>query len=324
LRKAFIALLCVIVGVALYVYFTVNPLGPRGSPATISIPEGTSTSRIAHLLAKDGVVHNATLFELYAKLFTSKPLLAGTYQLPTNESYGEVLAALQRGPVTKKLVVPDGFTLHEIAAALAALHVGISARAFLSATEAVRSPYEPAGTHDLEGLLFPATYPVAYGQTATSLVRYMVSTFDLHAGELGLASAAAKLHLSPYQVVTVASIVQREAGLGSDRGPVASVIYNRLERGLPIGVESTLVYGLGGKIPTDLTVANPYNTFTRAGLPPTPISSPGLASLEAAMHPPETPYLYFVEVNPDGKMGFGTTEAQFRQLERQCRAVHLC
>lgn len=290
----------------------------------VPVPEGTSTSGVAHLLAKAGIVHNALLFELYAKVFATRPLLAGTYWLPKNESYASALGALERGPLTKKLVVPEGFTVAEIARAVAALRVGISAKAFVRATEQVRSPYEPPGTHDLEGLLFPATYPVAYGQSATSLVRYMVSTFDLYAKRLGLAPAARELGLSPYQVVTVASIVQREAGLSSDRGPVASVIYNRLRRGLPIGAESTLVYGLGGRVPTDLSVPNAYNTFLRAGLPPTPISSPGVASLEAAMHPPKTPYMYFVEVSPDGKMGFATTGAQFRRLVARCQEVHLC
>ena len=174
-------------------------------------------------------------------------------------------------------------------------------------------------------MLFPATYPVPQGKTATSLVRYMVATFDHYASQLGLSSAAHGLHFSPYQVVEVASIVEREASLDQDRGPIASAIYNRLAQGIPIGAESTLLYGLGGpKGPVDMTTPNPYNTLLHKGLPPTPISNPGAASLLAAMHPPQTTYLYWVEVNPDGKMGFGSTAAQFKQLQRDCEVVHLC
>ena len=312
-------------------YFHFEPeidAGPPGRPVTVSIPEGLSTAGIAHVLAKDRVIHSPTLFELYIKVLGTKPLLAGTYRLPTNESYGKVIAALERGPVTKELAVPPGFTVHETALAVAALNVGISAQAFLHATTEVRSPFEPPGKDSLEGLLYPATYPVAYGESAVALVRYMVSTFDDHATQMGLAGAARDLGFTSYQVVTVASIVEREAKEEVDRGLIASVIYNRLARGMPVGAESTLLYGLGDGLPfrgnVDLTEPNPYNTFVNKGLPPTPISSPGGLSLEAAMHPPKTHYLYWVEVNADGQMGFGTTNAQFRQLQRDCEAAHLC
>ena len=302
--------------------------GPPGRLVTVAIPEGTSTAGIARELARARVIHSSTLFELYVKVVGTKALLAGTYRLPTNESYGKAIAALEKGPVTKKLVVPEGFTVRQIAQALAALRTGITAPAFLGATREVRSPYEPATEHSLEGLLFPATYPVAIGESATQLVRYMVSTFDDQAGQIGLVSAAEHLGYSPYQVVTVASIVEREAKLAVDRGPIASAVYNRLARGMPIGAESTLLYGLSGGLPfhgrLELTVNNPYNTFVNKGLPPTPIANPGVPSLEAAMHPPKTSYLYWVEVNPDGRMGFGTTEAQFVHLQRECRAAHLC
>lgn len=316
------ALVCA--GAASYVYFSADPVGKPGPPATVSIPEGTSTPGIARLLARAHVVHNPTLFEIYVKLAGTKPLLAGTYRLPTNESYASVVSALERGPVMRELVVPDGFTVGQIARAVARLDVGISAAQFVKATQQVRSPYEPPGTHSLEGLLYPATYPVAIGENAKALVRYMVTTFDLHASELGLQSAARRLGYSAYQVVTVASIVEKEAALDADRGPIASTIYNRLARGMPVGAESTLVYALGGRLPKNLLQPTPYNTFVNRGLPPTPIGSPGAASLEAAMHPPKTPYLFWVEVKADGKMGFASTEAGFAHLQSECRAAKLC
>jgi UPF0755 protein len=188
----------------------------------------------------------------------------------------------------------------------------------------VRSPYEPASSDNLEGLLFPATYPVQKGETADELLQYMVDTFTSNADALGVDGAAERLGYSPYQVITVASIVEREAKFESDRGPIASVIYNRLRVGMPIGAESTLLYGLGepsGNV--SITTPNPYNTLVNKGLPPTPISSPGVPSLQAAMQPPRTTYLYWVEVNPDGKMGFASNEAQFKHLQVECNAVRL-
>jgi UPF0755 protein len=269
------------------------------------------------------------VFEAYLKIKGSGPLLAGTYTLPTNQSYAAVVKELEKGPVvvTYRLVVPEGFTVRQIAAAVGRLHDGITASAFLAAATGgqVRSQYEPAGSHSLEGLLFPATYPVPQGETADALVRWMVSTFEQEVSQLGLRAGAKSLHYSPYQVIKVASIVEREAKLEQDRGPIASVIYNRLAQGMPIGAESTLLYGLGEPTGTvSITTPNPYNTLVNKGLPPTPISNPGADSLAAAISPPGTTYLYWVEVNPDGKMGFGTTPAQFKQLQRDCRVVHLC
>jgi UPF0755 protein len=275
------------------------------------------------------VVHGPDVFEVYVKLDGAGPLLAGTYRLATNQSYSAVIRALEQGPVlvTAKLVVPEGFTIARIAAAVGRLKgIGMTAHDFMvAATEGqVRSPYEPAGTDDLEGLLFPATYPVQQGESAAELVTYMVQTFDQRASQLGLAAGAKRLGLSPYQVVTVASIVEREAKLQADRGPIASVIYNRLSQGIPIGADSTLLYGLGDpKGPVNFDAPNPYNTRLNKGLPPTPISNPGIPSLEAALHPPKTSYLYWVEVNPDGKMGFASTSAQFDELRAQCRKAGL-
>lgn len=328
---AVVAAVVVVAGVVGYVRVRseVDPSGKPGDFVTVTIPRGASTMRIGQLLSAARVLRGPDVFAVYVKLEGAGPLLAGTYRLRANEKYSSVVAALQKGPVvvTAKLVIPEGFTVRQISAAVAALHDGISRAEFESAATsgAVRSPYEPAGTDNLEGLLFPATYPVPQGETARQLVSWMVATFDAHAAQLGLAAAAKRLHYTPYQVVEVASIVEREAKLTADRGPIASVIYNRLARGMPIGAESTLLYGLGD--PTgnpDILTPNPYNTLLNKGLPPTPISNPGAASLTAAIAPPSTSYLYWVEVNRDGEMGFASTSAQFKQLQADCRAVHLC
>ncbi len=324
-----VALVVVAVVGYLHVNKDINPSGKPGRTVTVAVPAGTSTARAADLLAKDGVIHGSTVFEWYLRLKGVGTVLPGTYQMATNEPYSTALYTLQQGPlpVTYQVVVPEGFTVRQIAAAVGHLKgAGISEKAFLEAATGgqVRSPYEPARSTDLEGLLFPATYPVQQGETADELVEYMVATFDTHAATLGLTAAAQRLGYSPYQVITVASVVEREVKFEADRGGVASVIYNRLLRGIPIGAESTLLYGLGDpKGPVVITTPNPYNTLVNKGLPPTPISNPGIPSLEAAMNPPKTTYLYWVEINPDGATSFASTNAQFKQLQAECRAVRL-
>lgn len=334
----------VVIGVVAFVRVSddIDPGGRLGRTVTVHIPRGSSTLAIGRLLAKAGVIHGVDVFGLYVKLEGDGPLYPGTYRLATNEPYSKAVAALEAGPpvLTEKLVVPEGYTVAQMARAAARLKgIGITVAAFEAAARngQVSSPYLPAGKTNLEGLLFPATYPVQVGEGADTLVQYMAQTFEQNAEALGLVPgkpvavrspySPAKLHFSPYQVVEVASIVEREAKFNSDRGRIASVIYNRLARGMPIGAESTLLYGLGepaGGANMNDEIPNPYNTLLHAGLPPTPISSPGIPSLRAALHPPATTYLYWVEVNPDGKMGFASTNAGFKQLQRECRAVKLC
>jgi UPF0755 protein len=313
----------------------IDPSGHRGPKVAVVIPKGTSTSEIGRILSRAGVIHDATLFGLYVELHGSGPLFPGSYSLAKNSSYQSAISALENGPplITDKLVVPEGFTVRDIGAAVAALPgLHLSAQRFVAAATdgTVRSPYEPAGVDNLEGLLFPATYPVQQGQSEIDIVQQMVGAFDDQAAALGLQAAAARLGETPYRLVTVASIVEREAKLNGDRGPVASVIYNRLKLGMTLGADSTETYYLRLTDPTlipsasQLNEPGPYNTRINVGLPPTPIANPGIPSLEAAASPPATSYLYFVEINPDGQLGYASTPGGFDQLEQQCRAADLC
>jgi UPF0755 protein len=313
----------------------INPGGHRGPKVSVTIPAGSSTSRIASVLARAGVIHDATLFTLYARINGDTALLPGAYSLDKNSTYRSVISALRAGPVliTDRLVIPEGFTIRQIAAAVAALpQLHLSARDFLAtaASGQVRSLYEPRNVNNLEGLLFPATYDVQQGESEIQILEQMIGAFDDHAASIGLTAAAARLHLTPYQVITIASIVEREAKLSRDRGPVASVLYNRLRAGMPLGADSTQTYYLRLTRPTldptpaQLDQPSPYNTRLIKGLPPTPIANPGLPSLQAAAAPPSTNYLYFVEINPDGQLGYASNEAGFAELQARCRAVNLC
>lgn len=313
----------------------IDPGGKEGPAVKVVIPSGASGSRIGAILAAAGVIHGDALWPYYVKLEGGAPLLPGTYRLARNMPFGAAVRALQRGPrlVQDKLVIPEGFTLSQIAARLASLpHMHFSAKKFMqaSSTGAVRSPYEPPGVNNLEGLVFPATYIVTKGESETEILQELVGTFDYKAAELGLATGAAALHLTPYQVVTVASIVEREAKFDADKGPVASVLYNRLAANQPLGADSTLIYALRRTDPgldpntVNYNQPNPYNTRLHKGLPPTPIANPGIHSLQAAIHPPSTEYRYFVEVNPDGQLGFAKTPAGFLRLQAECKAAKLC
>lgn len=324
-----------LLGGGLWARAQIDPGGSPGQKVTVVIPKGASTSAIGDILAKAGVIHDGSLFPLYVKLKGSAVLYPGTYHLARNSPYYQALAALRAGPklLTDKLVIPEGFTVEQIAQAVAGLPgLHLSAAALLAAASsgAVRSPYEPAGVNNLEGLLFPATYEISQNDTVIDVLEEMVGAFDDRAAQIGLTAAAKNLGYSPYQVVTVASIVEREAKFSSDYGPVASTLYNRLRLGMPLGADSTQTYYLRQSDPklvpsaAQLDQPSPYNTRLDKGLPPTAISSPGLAALQAAAAPPSTSYLYFVEVNPDGKLGFASDTAGFVSLQAQCRAAGLC
>ena len=312
----------------------INP-GHRGAQVAVNIPKGASTTQIGSILAKAGVIHDGWLFAVWVRLHGDGPLYPGKYVLAKNSSYGPVISALEAGPkiLTDRLVVPEGFSVEQIAGAVGKLPgLNLSAARFLAAATdgSVRSRYEPDGVNNLEGLLFPATYDVRQGETESELLQQMVVAFEDHASSLGLDSAAAGMGMTPYQLITVASIVEREAKRASDRPNVASVIYNRLRAGMPLGADSTQTYYLRltdpgiQPTPAQLDTPSPYNTRTNKGLPPTPIANPGVPSLQAAASPPSTTYLYFVEINPDGQLGFASTTAGFLQLRSQCQAAHLC
>ena len=155
----------------------------------------------------------------------------------------------------------------------------------------------------------------------------MVAAFDQMASSVGVQDAAAKAGVTPYDVITVASLVEEEAKVDDDRGMIARTIYNRLQKNMKLGIDATVEYAIGTHKPrltaSDLEVDSPYNTRKYAGLPPTPIAAAGQKSLEAALNPTPGPWLYYVLIDPSGKHAFATTDAEFEQLVRQARAKGL-
>jgi UPF0755 protein len=306
----------------------INPSGGPGASVQVTIAPNSSTSSIASLLGKEGVIHSPEVFRFYVKLKGAGPLLPGLYTFHRSEKYDDVISALEKGPtvVYDKLTIPEGFTLAQIAARVGKLP-GRSASRFLAAAASgqVTSKYQPAGSTSLEGLLFPATYQVKQDEDEVSILHRMVQSFDDTATTLGLDQAAAHLGTTPYQLVVVASIVEREAKLDEDRGPVASVIFNRLQKGIALQIDSTVLYGQHETDPHKINTKadTPFNTYKNKGLPPTPIASPGVPSLQAAASPPSTTYLYYVLIDKSGKQAFASTDAEFKKLAAESKAKGL-
>jgi UPF0755 protein len=218
-----------------------------------------------------------------------------------------------------KVTIPEGETRAQIAQIAAAKGLTGS---FLAASRrsSLLDPAHygaPRGTPNLEGFLFPATYELYAGSPVRRLVAEQLTAFEENFGATEIARARA-LHITPYQLLTVASMVEREALLERDRPRVAAVIYNRLRLGMPLGIDATIRYALNdfSKPLTEaqLQTNTPYNTRTHTGLPPTPISNPGMASIEAAAHPAHVPYLYYVNgADGCGELVFSTTSAEFER-----------
>lgn len=329
-----VAVFSLIVGVVgFWAYRQLFPSGKSGTELLIDVPTGSSTSAIAEMLETKGVIKNAFLFKLYMKAKGAGSFQAGTYRLPTSARADEVLKRLRAGPLpppTRQFTVPPGLNLRQIPAQIVTnipTYAVDKLNLVLTAGQ-VRSQFQPADK-PLEGFLFPETYQVGEGADETVAVQSMVAQFDKVATEAGLADAPNLVGVSPYEALIVASLVEEEAKVDADRPKIAQVIYNRLHQGIPLGVDATLCY-LKDESPcvlhqSDLQKDDPYNTRLNTGLPPTPISSPGRASLQAALHPEATDAIYYVlDPNlPPGQHFFTASASEFEAAKARCRAANL-
>jgi UPF0755 protein len=303
---------------------------PHGGPIAVTVPRGASTSAIGSLLHRNGVIGNTVVWRLYTLVKRPGPLQSGDFRFRHDENMGHVLDVLEGGsqPTVHRLTIPEGSSLRQIAAKVGTIP-GLSADRFIAIAQSgtVRSQFEPAGSTSLEGLLFPDTYFVERGDDEGKILTKMVAAFDQMASTAGLQNAQATAGVSPYDALTVASLVEEEAKVDEDRGMIARTIYNRLAKNMKLGIDATVEYSLGTHKPqltaTDLDIDSPYNTRKYPGLPPTPIAAVGQKSLEAALNPTPGPWLYYVLIDPSGKHAFATTDAEFEQLVRQARAKGL-
>src|SRR5919107_1774683 len=294
----------------------------------IAIPKGSSPDQIINNLETLGVIRRGWLLKLYVRVTGSgQRLKAGEYRFPSPITPLAVLRKLEEGEQRlSRLTVIEGWTRWDIAALLARipelkLQSPEEALALFDDTNSIRD-IDPEAKN-LEGYLYPDTYSFQPDATPRQVVETMVKRFRQVWGELS-AKHAPPPGLSPRQLVTVASLVETEAKLSDERPVVASVIYNRLRRGIPLGIDSTVIYASkaagkwrnNGKVyQSDLDRDSPYNTRKVRGLPPGPIASAGQSSLEAALKPAQTDYIYYVREpsRNDGAHNFYSNDADFQR-----------
>lgn len=293
-------------------WYQVSPPGDPGRAVTVVIPRGDGVSGIADRLATRGVIGSSLAFRLYARFSGSTSFQAGTYRLRQDLGAADAIRALERGPRQhyEKLALPPGLTLAEITERVGAVP-GRSADKFRSALEGgtVRSKFQPPTSQSLEGLTWPDTYLVEDHETELDILRTIVRSFDRHADEVGLAGSP-----DPYRTVIIASLIQREAGVASDRPLISAVIANRLRDAMPLQIDATVIYARGGGTrpltDADFLLDSPYNTYRVAGLPPTPISTVTEAALRAALQPADVAFKYYVLTDESGRHAFAVTFAE--------------
>ena len=288
-----------------------KPVSHARSGQYIEIPKGSSPSWIVNKLLAEGIIKHEWPLKLYLKS-TGKgaTLKAGEYDFPSPISPLSVVARLQQGQRRlDRITIPEGWTRWDIAremVKLPELHLASEAQALaLMDNVSLIRDIDPKATN-LEGYLFPDTYEFSPETTAADLVEMMVKRFR-SVWKPDWTERARSLNMTPREIVTIASIIETEAKLDEDRPLVASVIYNRLQKNIPLAVDSTVIYAskLEGKwrydgrvYLSDIQRRSPYNTRIFTGLPPGPVASPGESSLKAALNPATSDYLYYVR-NPD-------------------------
>ncbi|MBB6735435.1 endolytic transglycosylase MltG [Cohnella zeiphila] len=300
--------------VLFYVWNGLRPAKSADAPVRVTIEKGMGAKSVAEELEKDGIIRNAFLFGMWMKLSDEgSKFQAGDYDMRPGLTRDEIVEMLNTGKTvaadTVHFTIPEGFTADQIADRLATAGY-VDKTAFL---QALSKPEQITGSswtkdipknsklkYPLEGYLFPETYELKKGSTVTDILNRMASELDVKLNQLpdDWQTTMQDRGLTMHEVLTIASLVEREVVLDEERPIVASVIENRLDKKMPLQIDATVQYALGKQkeklTNDDLKVESPYNTYLHAGLPPGPIASPGIKSIEAAIYPADTDYLYYV------------------------------
>jgi uncharacterized YceG family protein len=325
-RRRFLALGLVLVvvlgGWFLVALFQPPPFDPgEGSgQAIVTVPEGATAGDVADLLSDQDVVSNATLFEWRLKLAgKSDEILPGRYVLAQDMSYATAIDRLTSSGGKINVTIPEGEDRTQIAATVEDL--GLSGD-YLAASKSSKgfdpNSFGAKNPKSLEGFLFPATYELDPGSSVNQLVSDQLTAFRQNIAAVDFSYSKSK-NLTVYDVLTIASMIDKEVQVPSERRLVAAVIYNRLSRGMPLGIDATTrfqFHNYTGEITqSQLSSPSPYNTRVNAGLPPTPIGNPGVDAIEAAAQPAKVNYLFYVvRAGGNGNHCFAATEAEFNQL----------
>ena len=302
-----------------------DPPGDQGAAINLTLPPGVSTSGISEILEQYGVIPDARAYEWYVRLKGAPLFQAGDYTFHTNSAVWEALEVLKDGPryveqaVRIRVTIPEGLTVRQIINEIDEIEdmpfTGADFEDEMRVQHVV-SNYAPSPTampsgaiEPYEGLLFPDTYYLGPDSTPEDLLTQMVTRFDQILTKLGYAAAPQTVGLTPYETVVLASLIEREARIGSERAKISRVIHNRLAADWYLGIDASIIYVTGDNqlTSTDLKTESPFNTRLSKGLPPTPIAAPGEASLEAAMAPVSGQWMYYVLADSEGRHNFSVT-----------------
>jgi UPF0755 protein len=295
-------------GAAVFGYYTwaTGASGPQ-KRIPLTIPMGTTGAEVGELLEGKGVIRSALAFRLLLRFRgVSSDFEAGRYtNLTTNMAISDVIERLEDGPKVESISVtfPEGYTVEQTAVR-AARDLDISRKRFLQFATSGRfsaPPYLPEGKKTVEGFLYPNTYDFVKDIGPKGVIDLLLTSFKEQVAGLPW-ERAEQFKVSPYEVVTIGSLIEQEARFAPDRRRIARVIYNRLEGGMPLQIDATIQYALGDFSPIllkDREIDSPYNTYLHQGLPPTPIGNPGRSSLSAALSPASGNWLYYVLIDCD-------------------------
>ena len=310
-----------------------NPSGPPGVAVNFTVNDGDTISSVASRLKSAGIITNSTIFRWYVSTKGTVALTPGYYALQPKDNAGSIIETLSTPPAQTFISVtfPEGMTVDQMAQRLSEKMTFMSTEQFVAAANSpdTVSSLQPKSVTSLEGLLFPDTYQISGDDTESRVVTRLASMMERVARQVDLAAGAKARGFRPYEILIIASLIEREAKVATDRSKIAQVIYNRLAKKMRLEIDASVKYGQDPAMTwTDMKATDtPYNTYINTGLPPTPIANPGKASIQAALAPFGTPpasdaacvglvvgvkceYLYYVLADAAGGHVFATTYDQ--------------
>jgi UPF0755 protein len=334
--------------VGLWLVRQVNPPGEPGDPITFTVTESDDLESITTRLKAQRIITDARVFRWYVERKGGLAVAPGFYSLRPRDDLGEIVSSLRVPPAQTytRVTFPEGFTVRQMARRLGQTVTRLSESAFEAAATdgsvVSKVPTVPPGQTSLEGLLFPDTYQVAGNETEPQVVQRLASLMERVVRQEQVEAKGFALGRSSYEILVIASMIEREAKFQDDRDKISRVIHNRLALGMPLQIDATLFYGQDPDTPFDQLRAadTPYNTYLHTGLPPTPIANPGRASIRAAVNPAPNPlqndpicdvipagspcqYLYYVLADAEGHHAFAATVEQHDANVAASRAAGL-
>ncbi|MCU0882947.1 MAG: endolytic transglycosylase MltG [Hyphomonadaceae bacterium] len=303
------ALAVLVVLGTVYAFVFSGPRTASGEPSTFVVRSGDGSSAVSQRLAKEGLVRSRLVYRVIEAVSAGGELKPGEYEIPSGASPGRIVDILTTGRgIQRKITIPEGWTV-------------AMAMERIEKNPLLEGPMPT--TVPAEGTMMPDTYPFQRGDTRAAMVERMVATSENFLAEAWLRRAADLPLRTPQEALILASIVEKETAIASERPQVASVFVNRLRRGMKLQSDPTIIYGITKGVPlrrriraSEIRMPHPWNTYVINALPPTPIANPGRESIEAVLNPPDTPYIFFVADGTGGHVFAETYAEHNRNVQR--------